>query len=101
VETSGFGPPFELPDASATRCGGTPAGRADPDHAREVLRDEVARNDAAMSTLIVATPITRRNRPTPLSDFPRKRAGDGNRTRTTSLEGWSSTIELHPRHPQA
>ena len=28
---------------------------------------------------------------------PGPRAGDGNRTRTTSLEGWSSTIELHPR----
>ena len=25
------------------------------------------------------------------------RAGDGNRTRMASLEGWSSTIELHPR----
>ena len=25
------------------------------------------------------------------------RAGDGNRTRIASLEGWSSTIELHPR----
>ncbi len=24
-------------------------------------------------------------------------AGDGNRTRMASLEGWSSTIELHPR----
>ena len=24
-------------------------------------------------------------------------AGDGNRTRIASLEGWSSTIELHPR----
>jgi hypothetical protein len=24
-------------------------------------------------------------------------AGDGNRTRMTSLEGWSSAIELHPR----
>lgn len=23
-------------------------------------------------------------------------AGDGNRTRTASLEGWDSTIELHP-----
>ena len=23
-------------------------------------------------------------------------AGDGNRTHTTSLEGWDSTIELHP-----
>ncbi len=26
----------------------------------------------------------------------RRRAGDGNRTRTTSLEDWGSTIELHP-----
>ena len=24
-------------------------------------------------------------------------AGDGNRTRMTSLEGWGSAIELHPR----
>ena len=27
------------------------------------------------------------------------RAGEGNRTLTASLEGWSSTIELHPRMP--
>src|SRR5580692_6983450 len=27
------------------------------------------------------------------------KAGDGNRTHTTSLEGWSSTIELRPRSP--
>ena len=31
---------------------------------------------------------------------PRQRrcagAGDGNRTHTASLEGWNSTIELHP-----
>lgn len=26
-----------------------------------------------------------------------EKAGDGDRTRTTSLEGWSSTIELHPQ----
>jgi hypothetical protein len=26
------------------------------------------------------------------------RAGEGNRTLMTSLEGWSSTIELHPQH---
>ena len=26
-------------------------------------------------------------------------AGDGNRTHTTSLEGWSSTTELHPQLP--
>ena len=27
-------------------------------------------------------------------------AGDGNRTHATSLEGWDSTIELHPRAHQ-
>src|SRR6516162_6839840 len=27
------------------------------------------------------------------------RAGDGNRTRIASLEGWNSAIELHPRRP--
>ncbi len=39
---------------------------------------------------------------TPICDScrpPLTRAGDGNRTHTTSLEGWSSTIELHPRNP--
>ena len=25
------------------------------------------------------------------------KSGEGNRTLTTSLEGWGSTIELHPR----
>ena len=25
-------------------------------------------------------------------------AGDGNRTHATSLEGWGSTVELHPRN---
>ena len=30
----------------------------------------------------------------PLGNFG---AGDGNRTHTTSLEGWGSTIELHPQ----
>ena len=29
------------------------------------------------------------------------RAGDGNRNRMTSLEGWGSTIELRPRGRQA
>src|SRR5438132_4043033 len=28
---------------------------------------------------------------------PQSRAGDGNRTHVASLEGWGSTIELHPR----
>ena len=27
-------------------------------------------------------------------------AGDGNRTHVSSLEGWCSTIELHPRNAQ-
>ena len=29
-----------------------------------------------------------------------KRAGDGNRTHVSSLEGWCSTIELHPHNAQ-
>ena len=29
--------------------------------------------------------------------FRRRGAGDGNRTHATSLEGWDSTIELHPQ----
>ena len=28
--------------------------------------------------------------------FALKKAGDGNRTHVSSLEGWCSTIELHP-----
>jgi hypothetical protein len=32
-----------------------------------------------------------------ISEFRLLGAGDGNRTRMASLEGWSSTIELHPR----
>ena len=28
-------------------------------------------------------------------------AGDGNRTHVISLEGWSSTIELHPHNAQS
>ena len=31
-----------------------------------------------------------------LGPFCMKRAGDGNRTHVSSLEGWCSTIELHP-----
>ncbi len=33
-------------------------------------------------------------KPTQPTDYG---AGDGNRTHVISLEGWSSTIELHPR----
>ena len=32
-----------------------------------------------------------------LSKIVPTKAGEGNRTLTTSLEGWSSTIELHPQ----
>lgn len=36
-------------------------------------------------------------RPTQNELCPDAGAGDGNRTHATSLEGWDSTIELHPR----
>jgi hypothetical protein len=36
-----------------------------------------------------------------LSEQYRMGADDGNRTRMTSLEGWGSTIELHPRDASA
>ena len=29
-------------------------------------------------------------------NFRQQKAGDGNRTHVSSLEGWCSTIELHP-----
>jgi hypothetical protein len=35
----------------------------------------------------------------PLTSADTSRAGDGNRTRMTSLEGWSSAIELRPQQP--
>lgn len=30
--------------------------------------------------------------------IPKHKANDGNRTRIASLEGWNSTIELHPQN---
>ena len=30
--------------------------------------------------------------------FRKSKAGDGNRTHVSSLEGWCSTIELHPQN---
>ena len=33
----------------------------------------------------------------PVPGSPKTGAGDGNRTHAASLEGWSSTIELHPQ----
>src|SRR5689334_9852594 len=35
----------------------------------------------------------------PFRALQRRGAGDGNRTHVASLEGWSSTIELHPPIP--
>lgn len=35
-----------------------------------------------------------------VSECCKEGAGEGNRTLTTSLEGWSSTIELHPHGNQ-
>ena len=35
--------------------------------------------------------------PAELVTLKKNGAGEGNRTLTTSLEGWDSTIELHPR----
>ena len=34
------------------------------------------------------------------SELRSEKAGDGNRTHVSSLEGWCSTIELHPRSAQ-
>jgi hypothetical protein len=50
-------------------------------------------------TPVLTTPRTASDR-TPKKVFDQQeltRADDGNRTRMTSLEGWGSTIELHPR----
>ena len=46
----------------------------------------------------IRTPDPRLRRPLlyPAELLTRIRAGDGNRTHVSSLEGWCSTIELHP-----
>jgi hypothetical protein len=46
-----------------------------------------------------SVPVRRRGSRAALTCEGNKRAGDGNRTRMTSLEGWSSTIELRPQQP--
>ncbi len=53
---------------------------------------------------VCGTPVTRTPKPasirTPKNAGDQQegnRAGDGNRNRMTSLEGWGSTIELRPR----
>ena len=47
----------------------------------------------------IRTPHPRLRRPLlyPAELLAQIRAGSGNRTRVSSLEGWCSTIELHPR----
>jgi hypothetical protein len=45
----------------------------------------------------IRTPDTRLRRPLLYpTELLAQRAGDGNRTHVSSLEGWCSTIELHP-----
>ena len=50
---------------------------------------------------ISACPNGQRTRTTAGTALPRVGAGDGNRTHTTSLEGWDSAIELHPHFATA
>ena len=53
----------------------------------------------------IRTPDPRLRRPllypaelrTHVIEFCKYKAGDGNRTHVSSLEGWCSTIELHPQ----
>ena len=47
----------------------------------------------------IRTPDPRLRRPLlyPTEPQAQNGAGEGDRTLTTSLEGWDSTIELHPR----
>lgn len=47
--------------------------------------------------IIKDSPKYRKRKRLPASESPSKNgAGEGNRTLVTSLEGWRSTIELHP-----
>jgi len=59
----------------------------------------------AQARLVNATKATGRRRPADSAKATGRwqlgnGAGDGNRTRTASLEGWDSTIELHPRRAE-
>src|SRR5438874_2571151 len=47
-----------------------------------------------VGTLVGAFLLSRRH-----GFLPQGRAGEGNRTPMTSLEGWSFTIKLHPQSP--
>ncbi len=61
------------------------------------------RNEEPLAGWTRDEPLRHPSRPTPeahqnsLSPAQMLGAGDGDRTRMASLEGWSSTIELHPR----
>ena len=84
---------------------GTPEGTRTPD---PLLRRQLlyppelqAHIVQALFNEAAASPIFRRQLYTKQPAFTRATgtygAGDGNRTHATSLEGWDSTIELHPQ----
>lgn len=50
-----------------------------------------------MEVVLVSSPDVGDFRPRNPESSKKQRAGEGNRTLTTSLEGWDSTIELRPR----
>ena len=53
-------------------------------------------NDGTPEGTRTPDPLLRRQLLYPPELQARIGAGDGNRTHATSLEGWDSTIELHP-----
>ena len=61
-----------------------------------LFRSERIRTTEGISQQIYSLPRLTTSVPPPQA---KAGAGDGNRTHVASLEGWSSTIELHPRLP--
>ena len=57
------------------------------------FRTSVTKSDRVLNTEKHKSRFSEKN----LLSYVCNGAGDGNRTHATSLEGWSSTIELHPR----
>ena len=62
-----------------------------PDHADVLLECAASEEQIAIRVDALVDTASAYGRPTKFG------AGDGNRTRTASLEGWNSTIELRPR----
>ena len=79
-----------------TRQGGASTGAYHSLNVSLAVGDDPARVAAKPCSLFPSRPRSRLSRRRRCSG-----AGDGNRTRVASLEGWSSTIELHPpiTHP--